>query len=263
MTAALKEPKEKPASLIVVEEQRAPARQLPTVAPDASSLMRIIDRAALDPHFDVAKLKELLEVKERWDREEARKAYIAAMADFKANPPTVYKDKENKQYDSRYTSIGNLVNTVNAALSPHGLTARWDLDQSAGIKITCVLTHRMGHSESCSMTGPLDTSGQKNPLQQLKSTTTYLKIATFEAVTGLASSNGNADDDGNAAGGKGMDDGVLADHLAAIDAAADEAGLKKAFAPAWKAAEAANDNQAKRLLTKHKDARKKTLGVKS
>lgn len=238
-------------------------RQLPTVAADASSLMKIIDRAALDPNFDVAKLKELLEVKERWDASEARKAFVVAVAEFKKNPPAVYKDKKNKQYNSRYTSIGNLVNTVNAALSQHGLTARWDLDQSAGIKITCVLTHRMGHSESCSMTGPLDTSGQKNPLQQLKSTNTYLKIATFEAVTGLASSDGNADDDGNGAGGERMAEGVLADHLAAIDAASDEAGLKRAFAPAWKAAETAKDKGAMRLLTQHKDARKKALGVRS
>lgn len=261
MAAAQQKPAEE--SKLIVPERIAEQKYLPTVSHDASSLMKIIDRAAMDPNFDVAKLEQLLAVKERWEANEAKKAYVVAMAAFKADPPAVYKDKENKQYNSRYTSIGHLVTTVTAALSKHGLSHRWDIDQTSGIKVACVMTHCLGHSESVSMSGAPDTSGQKNPLQQIKSTVTYLKIATLEAITGLASSDGNADDDGNGAGGNAMDDGVLADHLAAIDAAADEAGLKKAFAPAWKAAEAANDNQAKRLLTKHKDARKKALGVKA
>jgi len=47
--------------------------------------------------------------------------------------------------------------------------------------------------------GPADSSGSKNPLQQVKSTVTYLRKATFEAITGIASSNPTDDDDGNAA----------------------------------------------------------------
>ena len=48
----------------------------------------------------------------------------------------------------------------------------------------------------------MDANNAKNPLQQVKSTMTYLKIATFEAVTGIASRAGNQDDDGNGAGDK-------------------------------------------------------------
>jgi hypothetical protein len=48
-------------SLIVAPES---ARQpIPAVSADASSLMKIIDRAAMDPTFDVAKLQALLVVK--------------------------------------------------------------------------------------------------------------------------------------------------------------------------------------------------------
>lgn len=156
---------------------------------------------AVQQGADIEKLGQLMALQERWEANEAKKAFVEAMSAFKANPPAVYKDRENKQYDSRYTSIGNLVNTVNSALSQHGLSARWDVDQSAGIRVTCILTHRQGHSEQCSMSGPPDNSGKKNPLQEIKSTVTYLKVATFEAITGIASTDGNADDDGNGSGG--------------------------------------------------------------
>jgi hypothetical protein len=49
------------------------------------------------------------------------------------------------------------------------------------------------------LTGQIDGSGQKNPLQQLKSTDTYLRKATFAAITGIAASDGDSDDDGNGA----------------------------------------------------------------
>jgi len=62
------------------------------------------------------------------------------------------------------------------------------------------MTHESGYSDSVTLKGPLDTSGSKNPLQQVKSTVTYLRKATFEAITGIATSDRTSDDDGNAAG---------------------------------------------------------------
>ena len=193
-----------------------------------ASLMLIIDRAAKDPAFDVAKLDHLLQVKERWDAAEAKKAYVTAVAQFKTESVVVKKDKKNAQYNSMYTSIGNLVNVLSAALSKYGLSARWDLDQSNGIKVTCILTHVQGHSESTSMSGPADNSGAKNPLQQIKSTVTYLRIATLEAITGTASKEGALDDDGGDKSGL-MDEAVRLDFEAAIDAAADTDGLERVW----------------------------------
>lgn len=155
---------------------------------------------AMRAGMSIADMRGMLDLQKDFEANEARKAYVDAVASFKLDPPTVYKDKENLQYKSKYTSIGNLVNTVNSALSKHGLSASWQVDQTTQIKVTCILTHKLGHSESCSMSGPADASGAKNPLQQIKSTVTYLKLATYEAITGTASAEGNADDDGNGAG---------------------------------------------------------------
>jgi ERF superfamily protein len=182
---------------------------------------------------DLAYVKELMDLQERWEANQARKAFNAALAAFKKNPPVVVKDMLNKQYGSKYSSLGNLVNVVNAALGEHGLSASWDPVVSGDvIKVTCILEHIDGHSKRVTIEGPRDVSGAKNTLQQIRSTLTYLKGDTFEAVTGIASKVANVDDDGNGAGkGEKAPEGYE-EWKADMTALADEGSTK--LAEAWK-----------------------------
>ncbi|GAG61629.1 unnamed protein product [marine sediment metagenome] len=158
-------------------------------------------QTAISQNADLDKLEKLIALKERVEKNEAKKAYVSAMAAFKANVPVIIKDKTNKQYGSKYSSIENLVNNANLELGKHGLSANWSLEQDGEtIKITCTMTHELGHSESVTMQGPPDKSGSKNDLQKIKSTMTYLKLATFECITGIATSEANVNDDGNGVG---------------------------------------------------------------
>lgn len=192
---------------VAMREENVPTA--PTRASGAMTPFEMLN-AAIERGDSLDKLERLMGLNDRWEAAQAKKAFIEAKAAFKANAPTIYKDKTNTQYKSKYASIDNVVNTLNAAMAPYGLDADWDFDQSDRIKVTCTLTHVAGHQESRSLFGPPDTSGAKNPLQQIKSTLTYLKLATYEAVTGIATKEGNADDDGNSACG--------ADPLATITA---------------------------------------------
>ena len=154
--------------------------------------------AAVTANTDLDKLKGLLELQIAWEANEARKAFYKAMSEFKKEEIVVTKDKLNKQYSSNYTTLGNLVNTVNPILSKHGLSASWDIKQNGTISVSCKISHLLGHNEEGSpISAPADSSGSKNPIQQIKSTITYLKSVTFESICGLASSDANVDDDGN------------------------------------------------------------------
>ena len=157
----------------------------------------------------VDQLEKLLIIEERYKAGQAKQAFHKAVAAFKANPPKITKDKANKQYNSMYTTLGNLVNTVNPELSKQGLSANWEIEQNSIIKVTCILTHMLGHSEKTSAQAPADTSGAKNAIQQIKSTITYLKAVTFESITGLASTDANLDDDGAGHGVTYIDDKQL------------------------------------------------------
>lgn len=167
-------------------------------APVAATPMEML-AAAVSSGANIDLLERLMRLNEQWEAAQAKKAYYEAKAAFKLEVPEIIKDMENKQYQSQYASIGNVVNVANKFLAKHGLDAKWEIDQRDKITVTCILTHSMGHSESAQLIAPPDGSGSKNAIQQIKSTLTYLRLATFEAVTGIATKAGNVDDDGNSA----------------------------------------------------------------
>lgn len=186
-------------NVAVVEMQPGPVTYMPPA--DVTPMQML--QAAVAQGADLERIQKLMDLQDRWEAKQALHAFNAALAAFKKNPPTIVKDLMNKQYTNAwYTSLGNLVNTTNAALGEHGLSASWEIEQGELIAVTCILEHVLGHSRRVRLEGPPDTSGSKNTLQQIRSTLTYLKGSTFEAVTGIASRVGNQDDDGNGAGKK-------------------------------------------------------------
>jgi hypothetical protein len=69
--------------------------------------------------------------------------------------------------------------------------------------VTCILAHAAGHQEEVTIEGPYDDKGpqgtiNKTDIHAAKSARTYLRLETFEAVTGMAS-RVMLDDDGNGA----------------------------------------------------------------
>lgn len=229
---------------------------------DGSALMKIIEKAALDPQFDVAKLDHLLKVKTEWERTEARKAYHAAFAEFKKEAIVVVKNRgvtDGPLKGKRYAELFSVVNAVTPLLSRHGLSHAWNVKSDKDtIAVTCTLTHVLGHSESVTIDGPADTGGAKNAIQARASTITYLERYTLKAVCGIAEQGD--DSDGNLPGGQ-MAENFIADHLAAIDAGENEKAVKVAFAQAWKAADELGDMKAMKKFGDRKTARLKALGV--
>jgi hypothetical protein len=64
------------------------------------------------------------------------------------------------------------------------------------VTVSCIISHRAGHSEENSLSARHDTSGNKNPIQALGSAVTYLQRYTLKAAVGVAAA---ADDDGQTA----------------------------------------------------------------
>lgn len=57
------------------------------------------------------------------------------------------------------------------------------------LKVTCVVTHREGHSERTTMTGPEDYSGFKTLIQSRGSSVSYLERYTLKGAFGLTSAD--------------------------------------------------------------------------
>lgn len=213
----------------------------------------------------IEQLQAMIDFAERIQANEARMAFNTAFNAFKSETIRIVRDKENTQYSkpnrpAMYTSLENMVATVTPFLSKHGLSHHWDVKQDAAISVTCVITHTLGHSISVTMTGPADESGAKNKLQQIKSTTTYLKVSTFESVCGIASAFGSLDDDGNGASDSpSIPEEKLVGWLDSIDGFEDVESLTAFFKRVYKEAFDFGDIKACQQLVKRKDARKAAI----
>lgn len=168
-------------------------------------------RLAMERNVDIAVLEKLLALKREEEAELARRAFVEAFAAFHAEAPTIVKDKavgyegrdkEGNQVWVGYThaTLGNVIETVGPLLGKHGFGWKWSPERTDKIlRLTCRLTHKLGHFEESSREGPPDATGKKNPLQQNASTYSYLQRYTFLDVVGLATRD-QLDDDGRSSG---------------------------------------------------------------
>lgn len=155
---------------------------------------------AVQQGADLETLEKLMDLRDRWEAMEARKSYVAAMADFKAEPLRILKSKQvNIPGGAKFAhaTLADVCDGVVATLSRFGLSHSWELKQleNGWPQVTCVITHEKGHSERTVLSAPPDDSGKKNSIQQIASTLTYLERYTLMAACGLAAKD--IDNDGN------------------------------------------------------------------
>jgi hypothetical protein len=177
-------------------------------------------------------LRQLMDLEDRWRKTEAHKAFVVALNAFKANPPEVLKSAAVAfgQTSYKHAALDKASEIIGAALAKHDLSHRWNVEQADGkIKVTCILTHCLGHSESVAMEATPDTSGSKNSIQAIGSTVSYLQRYTLFSASGIAPKN--VDDDGRGGGKAGqMDEKVKLAHLEAVAKAADSKALEALWA---------------------------------
>lgn len=174
----------------IAKPYQAPAQTTP------ADLLRI----AVEQGADLDKLERLMDLQDRYNASQARRAYDSAFAAFKAEGVKILKGRkvsDGPLKGKSYAELHDVVNAVTPALSKHGLSSSWKLtkDEPAWMEVTCYLRHVGGHEESASMGGPPDTGGAKNAIQARASTKSYLERYTLKGITGL--SEEGDDNDGN------------------------------------------------------------------
>lgn len=176
------------AQAIEISEHR-PVAALTPITPMAM-LAQAIERG-----MPVETVDKLMALSERWDATQARKAFDMAIAAAKAEIPVVVKNAKGHN-DKRYADFAAIARAIDPVISKHGLSYRFRTVQTDKISVTCVLSHEAGHYEENTLTALADTSGNKNAIQSIGSTLTYLQRYSLVQALGIAASE---DDDGRAA----------------------------------------------------------------
>lgn len=157
-------------------------------------------------------LEKLMALQERWEKNQARKAFDAAIAEAKSKIPIIKKNRhvgfESKKAgaartDYAHEDMAEIARTVNPILGAHGLSYRYRTTSNLNepVTVTCILSHRDGHSEETTLSAGRDETGNKNSIQAVGSTVTFLQRYTLKAALGLAAAE---DDDGRTSGAAGQ-----------------------------------------------------------
>lgn len=141
-------------------------------------------------------IEKFMALHERWEANQARKAFDEAISAAKAEIPPITRNATGHN-DKRYADFAAIARVVDPIISKHGLSYRFRTMQNERINVTCILSHKAGHYEETTLAGPADSSGGKNAIQSIGSTLTYLQRYSLVQALGLAASN---DDDGKSGG---------------------------------------------------------------
>jgi len=165
------------------------------VSPDAPLVVQIAQMMQKGVNFDADQMGKMQEIANQQEDRQSKAAFNVAMAAFKKNPPKLLKDKLVEYTNSKgettsykHAELATVARVLDEALGEHDLSFRWKIeDMEKGlIKVSCILTHILGHSESADMSSLPDASGGKNAVQAKGSALSYLQRYTLKSVCGLA-----------------------------------------------------------------------------
>jgi hypothetical protein len=203
---------------------------MPAVRPDSADAMLL----AVLKTGNTELAREIIKMRNDERAANALIAFNNAFADAKAEIGTIiknrrvfYKGKDGKaDTDYMHEDLGGIADAVKEALANNGLSYRWDTEQREGgaIWVTCIVSHRDGHSIKNSLFAGRDTGPGKGDMQALGSTITYLQRYTLKAALGLAAAK---DDDGQAGSVGAAPQYVTTEQLAELNRLADELNVDK------------------------------------
>jgi hypothetical protein len=203
----------------------------PPATPGAAALS-VIERIMTDPSASVERANQAFEFFQKVSAAEARKAFDAAMADAKAKIPPIKKGRVVeygegvKKTSYSHEDLAGIAKVIDPILSECGLSYRFRTTSNPNepVRVTCIVSHRLGYSEENTLSAGADNSGSKNSIQAIGSTITYLQRYTLKAALGFSAAH---DDDGK--GASEPEDGPITEaQVDELIALADEVGADKA-----------------------------------
>lgn len=205
-----------------------------------TAIIAMIERVALDPNSDVARLEKMLDMQERILNRNARMEFDAAMADMQAELPEVEKlakakvmHKGGGSHEISYAKFETILSAIKPVLLKYGFSITHRVSVNAQeIKVTAILSHRGGHREETSIVLPPDMSGGKNAVQAVGSTVEYGRRYTMNTLLGIATKDADTD---------GSYPAVVSEDRSALDAAIAKIGKARSLKSIREAAKAAWD----------------------
>jgi len=148
-------------------------------------------RLAVQNNADVDKLEKLMALQERWEANQARKAFVLAMAAFQKQCPAIENTKEvndrNGKLLYKHAPLCDIIPITGPIESELGFSHRFDTEpiDGGGAKVCCIVTHKEGHSERTTVNIPPTKGMNTNASQDHGIAITYGEKYSYRAAFGI------------------------------------------------------------------------------
>jgi hypothetical protein len=169
----------------------------------AGSMLDVIARAATDERVNIDKMTALFDMQQRIMAKDALDQFNEAMAEFNARcelrvakAGTASLGGKGSYRFARWEDMDVVIRPIMREL---GLWFSFDATtESNGVTVKGTLHHRGGHTQSASLSLPVDVGPGRNAIQQVGSTVSYGKRYCVEMLLNVVRED--EDDDGHAGG---------------------------------------------------------------
>lgn len=212
----------------------APARvgdTLPAAAPPPESTPARLLELAVQSNADPEKLRQLMDLQERWEAQNAKRAYFAALASFQRVCPHIPKTKAVRNRDGseryRFAPLDDIVAAVRGPLMACGFSYRFETahNDDGSVRVACVVQHEGGHTERSEVVIPTFAGQGTNKAQDTGVAITYGRRYAFSDAFGITTGDEDTD-------GRGLDDEpadlITAQQALDIEALISEVGADRA-----------------------------------
>lgn len=209
-------------------------------------MLQVISQAVMDPRCDVDKMKALLDMQERIEERDSKKAFTVAFNALQAELPIIDRDGKidhsaegssgvtksgRKALQTKYATYPNLNRVVGPLLKKHGFTfsSSMDPDPSGAMVVVSTLEHVAGHSRTTHFRVTADATGGKNNQQGWGSSQQYgMRYNMIALLNIVTEAKEDADNDGFKPEEARLNEPVTPAQLKELVDLADKAGADKA-----------------------------------
>jgi len=204
-------------------------------------MLAVISQAVMDPRCDVEKMKALLDMQERIEERDSKKAFTVAFNALQAELPIINRDGKidhsaegtsgttrsgRRALQTKYATYPNLNRVVGPLLKKHGFTfsSSMEPDPSGAMIVVSTLSHIAGASRKTHFRVTADSTGGKNNQQGWGSSQQYgMRYNMIALLNIVTEAKEDQDNDGF------KQDGPITDaQLKELIKLADDAGADKA-----------------------------------
>lgn len=159
---------------------------------------------AIAGNVPVETLEKLFSLREKVKAEQAREAFVKAMAEFQSECPVIEKtkvvlNKDGKTERYKFAPLDSIVKQIQKPLGKAELAYTWTVKNEEGsVTAICRVTHSLGHYEESSFQIPVDKEGFMTAPQKVASALTFAK--RYSLCNALGISTGDEDTDANDVG---------------------------------------------------------------